>query len=119
MNRTLKLIAVIPLFFGTASLAQRSMRADTLNLNSHIETFSKTKRTNGMYDLYTYDDGTKIKAEVKAGQVTAIKIIDTGNNPVTPQLLKSSGTNGRDCWLNIKRRNTESCIKVPCSLVGR
>jgi hypothetical protein len=89
-------------------------KADTTDLTPQIQNFSKTRRANGIYDLYTYSDGAKVKAEVNGGRVTGIQVFDASNNQVPPQMMRRQTDGHGNCWLNMKLGNRDGCIRIPC-----
>ncbi len=114
------ILMAIAILISSALLAQRpgtttmQTKVDTMDLTPQIQNFSKTRRANGLYDLYTYNTGAKVKAEVNGGKVIGIQVFDANNIQVPPQMMKRI-TDGRgNCWLNFKIENRDGCIRIPC-----
>lgn len=113
-------LLAIAIMISSALPAQRpgtttmQTKADTMDLTSQIQNFSKTRRANGIYDMYTYNNGTKVKAEVNGGKVSGIQVFDANNIQVPPQMMRRITDSRGNCLLNFKIENRDGCIRIPC-----
>lgn len=92
---------------------------DTLNVDNVVYKFTKSRKTDGIYNLYTFSDGIKIKIEYKEGKIIKYQAVDENNNPIIPQTMMGRKGGGIKCWLAIKKGSEKHLIRIGCPDFGK